>query len=194
MSAPNDEDLQWIQATLQGEKDAFQSIILKYHRMIYDLAFRMLGQRQDAEDATQEAFLRAYRKLSTYKLSFKFSTWLYTVSLNVIRNRLRRRWLKKVFSLSRDEEDEASTFEPLDHAPGPEANLEAKQASDLLDEMIQALKPDWKDVFVLHYVKNLPCKEVAELLEISEESVKIKLFRSRRHLQQKFKRRLRDVV
>ena len=188
-----EEDLSWVQLTLNGDKEAFRHIVVKYHGMIYDLCKRMLGQAEEAEDITQETFLRAFRKLSTYQLSYKFSTWLYTVSLNVIRNHRRRRWLKRMLSLDVEHEGNA-IIEPVDTRYDPEESIKSQRANALIDSMLNSLKADWKEPFFLHYIKNLSCKEVAQILGISEESVKVRLFRSRSFLERKFRSQLNDIL
>ncbi|MBI3291870.1 MAG: RNA polymerase sigma factor [Elusimicrobia bacterium] len=188
-----DEDLLWVQATLQGDREAFRAIVAKYHPMIFDLCRRTLRQTQEAEDVTQEVFVRAFRKLSTYQLSYKFSTWLYTVALNVIRNQLRRQRLVQFFSLDAEPE-EGPGPEPLDRHPKPEETAQQQEASALLDRMLQALKPKWRTLFLLYYVKDLSCQEIAQVMGVSEGVVKVSLHRARRLLQEKFKGQLDGVL
>lgn len=180
-----DEDLPWVQGTLHGDREAFRAIVEKYHPRIYDLCRRMLRQTQEAEDVTQEVFVRVYRKLSTYHLSYKFSTWLYTVALNVIRNHVRHRRLVQFFSLDVAQE-ETPAQEPVDPRPKPEQTAQHKEASGLLDHMLQALKPKWRTPFVLYYVQDMSCQEIAKVLGVSEGVVKVTLHRARRLLQEKF--------
>lgn len=192
-SPPVPEELAWVQATLRGDREAFRAIVAKYHPMVYDLCRRTLRQTQEAEDLTQEVFLRAFRKLAMYQLSYKFSTWLYTLALNLLRNYLRRRRLVQFFSLDVDRE-EPPHQEPEDSHPTPDQTADQREASALLDRMVQALKPKWRTPFLLYYEQNMTCQEIAEIVGVSEGSVKVMLFRARRVLQDRFQGHLEKAL
>ncbi|MCK5534289.1 sigma-70 family RNA polymerase sigma factor [bacterium] len=116
------EDLILIKKTLRGEKESFRQLIDKYKNSIFKLAYYMMGNYSDAEDVSQEVFLQAYRKLKEFKIRFNFHTWLYTIGLNICKNKLKRRSILKFISidkliLNRDDEiirqipDKSATIE-----------------------------------------------------------------------------------
>lgn len=168
----------WIQRALAGDLNAFGELVHMYERMVYNLAYRMLGEPNEAEDAAQEAFLKAYSHLDRYDMSRSFKTWLLSITSNHCIDRLRKR---RLTYLSLDEPlppHPALTSDEL----GPEAATIARERSQKIQLMLDGLSSEYRLVVVLRYWYDLSYTEIAEMLETSESAVKSRLFRARQTL------------
>lgn len=180
-SNPDALDLLAVQRTLRGDRRAFSELVDRYTPLLYSLSYRMLGSREEAEDAVQEIFLRTFRSLDRFRLSARFHTWLYTIALNWLRSRLRRTRL-----IARRELPEAAAGEAGGGNPHPQPAdlLAAREAERLLQEGINALKPPYRAVFVLRQAQGLSIAEIASLLKLPQGTVKTRLHRARQMLKQ----------
>lgn len=168
-----------------GEKERFYSLIKPYERAVYSTALAVLGNPSDAEDVTQEVFLKALRGLAGFRAEAKFSTWLIQIALNESRMVLRRRRGKEHESLESGGEGEEGDYRPRDFADWREIPSEALARKELrraLLHAIAALKPLYRDVLVLRDIRHLPVRETADLLGVSQEVVKTRLLRARLQL------------
>lgn len=159
---------------------------------VYGLSLKLLGDRQEAEDVVQETFLRLYRHLADFKAGHKLSNWLYTIALNISRNRLRRRKVLRFFSLegwTRPDEDapEVATSEP-----GVEDSLTATEGSDALERMIQVLPDALREPFLLRYMQEMPDQRIAEVLGVSLGNVRVRIHRAKARLWERFGGRSAD--
>lgn len=171
-------DSLWVQRTLDGDPQAFGELVQLYERDVFNLAYRMLNERGEAEDAAQEAFLRAYANLDRYDQNRSFKTWLLSITSNHCIDRIRRRrllWL--------------SLEEPLpphpaltSDSPGPEQAMLTNERNLLVQELLDELSPDYRLAVVLRYWYELSYAEIAEMLETTESAVKSRLFRARQAL------------
>lgn len=169
------EELGWIEQTLKGEQAAFSQLMYRYAGAVYNVAYRMLGEAQEAEDASQEIFLRAYLRLESFDRTRRFSTWLLSVASNFCIDRLRRRrfaWMTLddvAFSLpSRDRGPERSA---LDH--------EQQQA---IQRALQRLPEHYRLMIVLRYWNDLSYNEIADVTGLTESTIKTRLHRARHML------------
>ena len=183
------EELSHITQTVRGDAGAFGYIIDKYKDCIYGLCLKMTGSRHDADDLTQEIFLKSFKNLKQYNVQYKFLNWLYTLALNIIRNHLRRKKILSFLPLGntfKNDDGGEITFEPEDKnsaAPGkPQAGL----AAQFTEKMIMSLSPVLRSTFVLRYVHNLKYDEIASISGISINNVKVHLNRARTFLYDKF--------
>lgn len=168
----------WIQRALAGDLNAFGELVQMYERPVYNLAYRMLGEPTEAEDAAQEAFLKAYSHLNRYDMSRSFKTWLLSITSNHCIDRLRKR---RLTYLSLDEPlppHPALTSDEL----GPEAAAIARERSQKIQLMLDGLSSEYRLVVVLRYWYDLSYTEIADMLETSESAVKSRLFRARQTL------------
>ena len=168
-----------------GERERFYPLIRPYERMVYTTAFAILGNASDAEDVTQEVFLKALRGLSGFRAEAKFSTWLIQIALNESRMMLRRKRRKEYESLDSQAESEDGEYRPRDFADWREIPSEALARKELrraLLHAIAALKPLYRDVLVLRDIRHLTVRETAETLGVSQEVVKTRLLRARLRL------------
>lgn len=169
-----------------GDLTAFNSLVLRFQDPLYSLALRMLGSPQAAEDATQEAFIRAWRRIDSFK-GGRFQSWLFTIVANLSRDELRRRARRPQTSLdaARDDPDRAS-LDPVDDSPSPQANAETGDLRGVLERALQQLPDDWREIVVLSDVQDLAYDEIARITELPLGTVKSRLSRARG--------RLRDIL
>ena len=172
--------LEWVKAATQGDQVAFGQLVEHYQRAVFNLTYRMLGEAGEAEDAAQEAFLRAYANLNRYDPSRSFKTWLLSIASNHCIDRLRKR---RLTWLSIDEDEGLDPHPSLvSNEPTPEAAyLENERSNDIQDLMAQ-LPPEYRVVVVLRYWYDMSYTEIAESLDTTESAVKSRLFRARQAL------------
>jgi RNA polymerase sigma-70 factor (ECF subfamily) len=171
---------QIIAAAQRGDKAAFTQIVAEFQTPVYNLAYRMLGNRNDAEDAAQETFLRAYAQLKTYDPGQSFGTWLLSVAAHYCIDRLRRRkfqWLS--FDDPRWDESAPSLISDL---PSPEASALTKEREQEVQRALQKLAPQYRMVLVLKYWNDMSLEEISSITGDNVGTVKVKLFRARQML------------
>jgi RNA polymerase sigma-70 factor, ECF subfamily len=156
----------------RGEKAAFAVLVDAYSKPIFNLAFRMTGSRQDADDLAQEAFLRAYQKLKWFNPEKKFFTWLYTIALNIIRNHLK----SSPERAARRADTDHPPANPVDPA-NPEGLLLDKEKEQLLENCLQKLPLDLKEAVVLRFYQDLTFDEIAAVTDASVSAVKMRAYR-----------------
>ena len=167
-----------VQHTLAGDQQAFGELVQRYERDVFNLAYRMLNERGEAEDAAQEAFLRAYANLDRYDQERSFKTWVLSIASNHCIDRLRRRRLTWL-----------SLEEPLpphpaltSDIPGPEEAALTNERNVLVQELLEHLSPDYRLAVVLRYWYELSYAEIADMLDTTESAIKSRLFRARQAL------------
>ena len=171
-----------IQRAQTGDLTAFNSLVLRFQDPIYSLALRMLGSPQAAEDAAQEAFIRAWRRIDSFK-GGRFQSWLFTIVANLSRDELRKRARRPQTSLdaARDDPDRAS-LDPVDDSPSPEATALTGDLRDVLQRALQQLPDDWREIVVLSDVHDLAYDEIARITDLPLGTVKSRLSRARGRL------------
>jgi len=165
---PRDEDL--VRRAVGGEVSAFGILVERHERRVYNLALRMTGREEDARDATQDAFLTALRKLSTFRGDAAFTTWLHRVTVNACYDLLRKRGRSAL--LERDAEHAAEPPPVADHADDVDLSIDVRRA--LLE-----IPEDYRVVMLLHDVHDLPYEEVASIVGVPIGTVKSRLHRGR---------------
>lgn len=173
-----DQERSWIRAARQGDRTAFGRLVQAYQGPVYNLTYRMLGDPQEAEDAAQEVFFRAYRKLDSYDPGRKFSTWLLSIASHYCIDRLRRR---RLTWHSIDDENLPQDV-MMSQEPGPERHALQNEQEAQVQELLSTLSPDYRTVVVLHYWYDLSYEEIAETTGSTVSAVKSRLFRARRML------------
>lgn len=186
-----DEDL--VNLSKAGDEQAFGDLMVRYQSKIYRLARRMTETDEDAEDVLQEAFIKAFRSLSSFRGRSKFSTWLYRITVNLALMKLRR---KKLNAVSLDEPvatDEGSVQRDIEDAtPDQLAQMIDTEQHEILDEAVAGLTPPHRVVFILRHIEGMSTEETARILKISVPAVKSRLHRARLELQEKLLIRLRN--
>jgi RNA polymerase sigma-70 factor (ECF subfamily) len=190
------DEAQMIASILAGDSQQFHQLIRPYERRLYVMALSMLRNEADAEDVAQEACLKAYRSLGSFRADSKFGTWLVSITLNVARNRLRRNRLTHTESLDipPDESGHVSPALLRDWREVPSEILERGEVRLILQDAIVALPEIYREVFLLRDVEELSIKEAAETLGVSEASVKVRLHRARTMLQKTLAPELKSLV
>jgi RNA polymerase sigma-70 factor (ECF subfamily) len=169
---------EWVYAAIDGDQEAFAEIVYSFQDATYNLCYRMLGERTEAEDATQEAFLKAYNNLSRYDHNRSFKTWLLTIASNHCIDRLRKRRMK---FLSIDEPLPVTLALASDE-PQPEQVMMNTDRSERVQGLLDTLAPDYRAAVVLRYWYDCSYAEIADMLETTESAIKSRLYRARQAL------------
>lgn len=183
-------DSELVELTREGNPQAFDQLVLRYRTRIQRLARRLADTDEDAEDVLQEALIRAYSAISTFKGEAKFSTWLYriTVNLALMKKRAKKSMFEYLDDPIKTKRGEVRREFP-DTGPDPLGMLMEKECRDILERAILKLAPDDRVVFVLRHVDGLSTTQASEALNLSVPALKSRLHRSRMAL----KGRLRNV-
>ena len=179
------EESSLIARILAGEKELFHELIRPYQRMAYMTALAILKDQSEAEDAAQEAIVKAYRALRGFRAEAKFSTWLVTIVTNEARSRLRKSSRVTIESLDEPRAD-GETYLPAliaDWREIPSEVLERQELSSYIQKAIEDLPPSYREVFMLRDKEALSIIEIANLLQVQPNLVKVRLFRARMLLQ-----------
>jgi RNA polymerase sigma-70 factor (ECF subfamily) len=191
---PRDE-AQMIASILAGDTQLYHQLIRPYERSVYMMALSYMKNEADAEEVAQEAFLKAFHHLTTFRAQAKFSTWLIGIALNEARSRLRREVTLRMQSLD-DTLDEDGHLSPAilqDWREVPSEALERKEVRQMLQQAITSLPAIYREVFVLRDVEELNNIETAALLSITVGNVKVRLHRARLMLQKQLAPLLRNI-
>ena len=197
MQSPLRNESELIARILSGEKELFHALIRPYERSVYLAVFSMLKSEADAEDAAQEAFVKAYRALGSFRSEAKFSTWLLSIALNEARSRLRKSERNVTESLDEKMEAYEGDFTPAMLTDWREIPSEALERSELRATLLTAvdeLPAHYREVFTLRDVEELDPDEVAQLLGITTNLVKVRLHRARMMLQKRLAPVLKTFV
>ena len=174
-------EVELVRRVRDGDSDLFYELVRPYERRVYSAAFAILRNSADAEDAAQEAILKAFRHIKQFRAESRFSTWLIQIAVNEARMR-RRRNHGEVMEPIADRPDEAGNYVPRDFADWreiPSETLERKEIREKLTEALASLGEIYREVFVLRDMQHLSIEETAEALKISTASVKTRLLRAR---------------
>lgn len=173
----NEQEQLWVRQACAGDREAFSHLVEAYQRPVFNLTYRMLGNVQEAEDAAQETFLRAYSRLNQYNPEHKFSTWILSIANNHSIDRLRKRRAKFV---SIDDNPVLQNLE--DDEPWPERTAMRHEHARELQSLMMNLDPAYRTPLILRYWEELTYEEIAETMNISVSAVKSRLFRARQKM------------
>ena len=175
-----------IRAAQKRDPDAFEQLVRLHDRAVLRVTMNLLRSPEDARDAYQEAFLKVYRKLDTFRFDCAFSTWLYRIATNVCYDHMRRRGVRKEHAV--DDRDDEKGLNPLSAATDgrPEADpgraLDGRTLADRIEQALQGLSPQERMVFEMRHYEGLRLRAIGEMVGISEEAAKNSLFRATRKL------------
>lgn len=175
----NPDDGELIQRAQQGSEKALAALIARHQRYVYNLAFRLLGNVHEAQDLTQEAFLRVWRGLDRFRGDAKFTTWLYRIVVNLCCNRLPD-LRRQLAAADVDETDPCA----LPAVAAPPGLVEEAERHALLHRQIAALPEKYRLVITLFYLQEQSYQEIAQTLNLPLNTVKTHLFRAREQLKQ----------
>lgn len=179
------EDPGWnaLARAVAGETEAFASVVESHQERLLRLSERLLGDPEEARDATQEVFLKAYRKAADVRPQGQVYTWLYRIAVNHCLNKLRRRKLVRFLRWEDPGEPDAPAFDPPDGAPDPATTLEARRRWQATRRAIERLPENQRVVLALVRFEGLSYKTAAEVLGITEGAVESRLFRAMRRIE-----------
>jgi RNA polymerase sigma-70 factor (ECF subfamily) len=164
-----DEEQAWLEQASKGDKVAFGQLVEAYQTPVYNLAYRMLNNSGEAEEAAQEAFIRAFTRLESYDPSHKFSTWLLSITSNYCIDQLRKR---RALLLSLDEPLPPHPALHSDGAKGPEAQVMNSEQQEMVQSLLSELQPDYRQAVVLRYWYELSYEEIAEIMDTTVSAIK----------------------
>jgi len=170
----------WLEQAIQGNMDAFTELVETYQRPVFNLCYRMLGDAQEAEDAAQETFWRAYQGIKKYDTNRSFATWLLSIAAHYCIDQQRKRKLPMVDIDILPEEDAP------DPAPNPEKVISKQMENKVLHKLLDKLQPQDRAAIVLRYWYEMSEEEIASTLQLTASAVKSRLFRARRQLAQEY--------
>lgn len=172
-----------VQRVLDGNADEYEKLVLEYQKNVYNLALRMTGNAEDAADMAQEAFIKAYNSLASYRGDSRFSVWLYRIVSNVCLDFLRARKRRQTVSLSVvDDEGEETELEISDESASPEKLMERSMTRDAVRRGLQELTPEYRQILILRELQGMSYDEIAETLGLESGTVKSRIFRARKKL------------
>lgn len=182
---PAADEISIIKQVLGGDADAFEHIVKKYEKKVYNLALRYLKNRDDALDLSQEVFIQVYNNLAQFRGDSQFSTWIYRVTYNKCVDMLRKtQKLRRNVVMSTDDEN---FFETRDRRASIEENYEGRETLVTVMKIIDTLPSEQRDVVILRYIKDLSYSQIADVLEIAEGTVKSRLNRARLKIKEQLK-------
>ena len=177
------EDWQMVVEIMNGNQLAFAKLQKRYQRIIASLIRRMIKDEADVEDLTQETFIKAYRRISTFQQGFTFSSWLYKIASNNCIDFIRKKKLAAIsINQSYDSEDSEKQFDIEDKTATPDALIVSKERKIKLEEAIAKLPEKYRVIIKLRHEDDLDYQQISEVLDIPLGTVKANLFRARKLL------------
>ena len=188
-----------VRRCLAGDAGAWEEIVRLHSRRIYNLCYRFTNSPDDAQDLTQDVFIKVYRTLASYDVEKgAFSTWLSTLARNLLVDHFRRskqdRITDSIDASAREEEDSLSLSERLqDHGPSPDDRLASKETQKLVQAALARLSPELREAVILRDLQDMDYKEIASTLRVPEGTVKSRINRGRMELARLLSRNKRQV-
>ena len=186
------DDIVLIEEALSGRQASYEKLMKKYYQLIYNLIYRMISRKEDVEDLTQEAFIKAFNSLQNFDKQFAFSTWLFKIATNNAIDYLRKKKLS-TFSIDKDIEADDSDFkfEIPDHENKPDKHIVDDQLKHILNEAIESLPKKYREVIELRHKEEKEYEEIAKELKLQLGTVKAHIFRGRELLNKYLKDRIK---
>ena len=179
-----------VQEFQDGDEKAFDRLYERYRLPLYSFFFRTLSNREDSLDLVQETLVAAYRALARWEPRAKFSTWLFTIATNQVRTHLRktrRRLIEKPLEVREGHWGEGYEIQLMSKEEGPEERYGMEKIEEELSRGLRSLSTQQRTVFILRHQQEMKLKEIAEILELKEGTVKSHLFRAVRNLMEQFR-------
>jgi RNA polymerase sigma-70 factor (ECF subfamily) len=180
-----DRELLLVQQACDGKQAAYEEIVEGYKKKVFYLAFDLTGSEQEAEDLSQEAFLKAFRAIKKFKGNSTFGSWLYRITVNTFldQKRLMSSKYEKVQQELTDYNVSTASVEEDNYTKDPEAYAESRQIQMHIEQALIKLSPRERSVFIFRHYQGMPLKEIADTMTISEGTVKSLQFRAIKKLQ-----------
>ena len=178
-----EQELTIVRRVQHGDVNAFELLVAAYEKNVFNVALQMLGNREDAQDMAQEAFLKAYSSLNSFRGDSKFSSWLYRIVSNVCLDFKRRQGRRPSSSLTvEDDEGETLELDIADESQSPEALLERKLTREAVRRGLQELPDEQRQILLLREIQGMSYEEIGEAMGLEEGTVKSRIFRARKKL------------
>ena len=178
-----DQELTVIRRVQHGDTESFSLLVEAYEKTVYNVALQMTGSREDAQDLTQEAFLKAYSSLSSFRGDSKFSSWLYRIVSNLCLDFKRRQGRRPSSSLTvEDDEGESLQLDVADESQSPETLLERKLTREAVRRGLRELPEEQRQILLLREIQGLSYEEIGEAMHLEPGTVKSRIFRARKKL------------
>ena len=192
MKSGIDGDEELVARCNSGDREAFNELVLKYQKKIFNVAYRFVGDQEEANDLAQEIFAAAYQNLKKFRGDSKFSTWLFQIATNRGKNRFkylkRRGFFANKSSQNQDEDGESYQKVVPDFSTNPENILSSRQVQKVVQEAIEALEPDHRGIVILRDIEGFSYEEIAQMLDLPEGTTKSRLHRARMVIKEKLKK------
>ncbi len=178
-------DLKLIEEILNGDFYAFELLVKRYEKLVYNVAYRMMNNKEDAEDISQVVFIKVYKKLNTFKQNQSFKAWICTITSNACIDEIRSRKNKQTYSLDKNIEGDENEFKKdiASTDETPEEAIIKKEKHQIVLDSIQELKDEYRQLIVLRDIQDLSYDDISIELDMKLGTVKSKLARSRNKLQ-----------
>jgi RNA polymerase sigma-70 factor, ECF subfamily len=176
---------------LNRDERAFRELVEAHRDRVFNITYRMLGDRAEAEDVAQEVFIQVFKSIEHFRQESKFSTWLYRVTVNHCKNRIKylaRRHDRKREELNETSEQVNGVAQPSLRAGQPDRALEGIQMEVLLQQAVASLDPEHREVVILRDIEDLSIEEICEITKLPDGTVKSRLHRARLALRKKLQR------
>jgi RNA polymerase sigma-70 factor, ECF subfamily len=170
-----DDDRALVERCLRGDRSAFEQLVVRYQKPVFNAALRLLHSPEDARDVAQTTFLKAYEHLASYEASFKFYSWLYRIAVNEALDALHAR-----------KPSEALDGSEPDQTGGPEQVAEGEQLGRAIESELAQINPDLRAVIVLRHLMHLSYQDMSDILVLPEKTVKSRLYSARQLLRERF--------
>ncbi len=179
------EDIEMLTAVRAGDGTAYRGLVEKYQQRVYSMVYGMLRNREDARDVTQDAFVKAYKHLDSFRLESSFYTWLYRIAMNLAIDLTRKRKRRKTttFDEAIGSRDSTGDISDIHRSDSPSKELERKRLYAKIMDAIGKLPEDQQQVILLRELEGLSYKEISDVMEIPEGTVMSRLFYARKKLQ-----------
>ena len=187
-----DPDLPLVEASARGDIVAFEELVRRYDSKLLRIAQQVTHNTEDAQDAVQETFLKAYQKLNQFQRNSKFSTWLIRIALNESLMKIRKRRYSEVPLEYEDPNGDHLPVDLVDWAPNPEQLCSRAELREILQTALEALAPALRVAFVLRDIEGISIKETAVILNLQPAAVKARHFRARLQLREKLSKHFRQ--
>jgi RNA polymerase sigma-70 factor (ECF subfamily) len=189
-----------VRRCVSGDAAAWEEIVQKYNRRIYNICYRFAGSSDDAQDLTQEVFIKMYRTLNSYDVDKgAFMTWVTTITRNLLVDHFRKtkqdRVTDSIDAAPSEHEDAMPLAEQIeDRGPRPDAHVGTREAQAVVHQALQKLSPDLREAVILRDLQNMDYKEIAVVLRVPEGTVKSRINRGRAELARLLQRTYRQVM
>ncbi|HKW18615.1 MAG TPA: sigma-70 family RNA polymerase sigma factor [Terriglobales bacterium] len=189
-----------VRRCVAGDAAAWEEIVQRYHRRIYNICYRFAGKTDDAQDLTQEVFIRMYRTLNTYDLTKgAFTTWMTTMTRNLLVDHFRKtkqeRMTDSLDATPSDHEDAMPLGDRIpDEAPAPDSGVQSRETREVVHAALQKLSPELREAVILRDLQDMDYREIAAVLRVPEGTVKSRINRGRAELARLLQRTYRQVM